>query len=193
MLQPIEASSLARLPGIRHGFFTRVGGVSEGLYAEPQLRAGLVRCGGERCREPRPRRPPSRRQPSTTSSRIYQVHSGDCARHRRARGRARAPQGRRVVTRTPGLVIGILTADCAPVLFADPRRGVVGAAHAGWRGAVGGVSRRGGGDGAAGRPARSHIAAPSGRPLTKFHTKSVQTSRRPCSKVAGQRNVSRPQ
>ena len=49
------------------------------------------------------------------------------------------PKADALVTRTPGLVIGILTADCAPVLFADPEAGVVGAAHAGWRGAVGGV------------------------------------------------------
>ena len=49
------------------------------------------------------------------------------------------PKADALVTRTPGLVIGILTADCAPVLFADPEAGVVGAAHAGWRGAVAGV------------------------------------------------------
>ena len=138
MLQPIEASSLARLPGIRHGFFTRLGGVSEGLYTS-------LNCG-----------PGSADVPANVAENrdrvarhlgglhgdvvtIYQVHSGDAVVVDGPVAAADRPKADAVVTRTPGLVIGILTDDCAPVLLADPEAGVVGAAHAGWRGAVGGV------------------------------------------------------
>jgi YfiH family protein len=137
MLQPIEAASLSRLPGIRHGFFTRAGGVSQGLYA------GL-NCG-----------PGSADVPASVAENrlrvarhlggdadvctIYQVHSGDAVMLDAPVAPEARPKADGIATRTPGLVIGVLTADCAPVLFADPEAGVVGAAHAGWRGAVAGV------------------------------------------------------
>jgi polyphenol oxidase len=70
---------------------------------------------------------------------IYQVHSADVHVVNALAARESLPKADALVTRTRGLVIGILTADCAPVLFADPEAGVVAAAHAGWRGALGGV------------------------------------------------------
>jgi len=138
MLQPIEAQSLARLPGIRHGFFTRVGGVSEGLYA-------TLNCGPGSADSPanvtenrtRVARHLGGLQPDVVT--IYQVHSGDAVAVDGPVPADARPKADAVVTRTPGLVVGVLTADCAPVLLADVQAGVVGAAHAGWRGAVGGV------------------------------------------------------
>jgi purine-nucleoside/S-methyl-5'-thioadenosine phosphorylase / adenosine deaminase len=138
MLEPIEAASLAGLPGIRHGFFTRVGGVSEGIYA------GL-NCG-----------PGSSDAPANVAENrvrvvrhlggnhsdvvtLYQIHSGDALVVDAPVAADARPKADAVVTNTPGLVVGVLTADCAPVLFADPEAKVVGAAHAGWRGAVSGV------------------------------------------------------
>ena len=94
------------------------------------------------------------------------------------------PKADAIVTRTPGLVIGVLTADCTPVLFADPEARVVGAAHAGWRGAVGGVLEA---TIAAmeqlGAERSRIIARRSARPLTKPHTKWVQNSKTRSSKV----------
>jgi polyphenol oxidase len=138
MLQPIEARCLSGLPGIRHGFFTRVGGVSEGLYAS-------LNCGpgssddGARVAENRARVARHFGSEGANLVTLYQVHgaaaltvSGPVPAHDR-------PKADAVVTRTPGLAVGVLTADCAPVLLADPEAKVVAAAHAGWRGAVAGI------------------------------------------------------
>jgi YfiH family protein len=137
MLTPILSPSL-NLPGIRHGFFTRDGGISEGLYAglncglgshdDPaqvlENRARVARhLGGAR--------------PEVLT--VYQIHSGTAVRANGPIPRDALPKADAVVTSVPGLVIGILTADCTPVLFADPEAKVVGAAHAGWRGAVAGI------------------------------------------------------
>jgi YfiH family protein len=72
-------------------------------------------------------------------STLYQIHSGEAVTIDQPIAADARPKADGVVTNTPGLVIGVLAADCAPVLFADPEAKVVGAAHAGWRGAVGGV------------------------------------------------------
>ncbi|KAB2941425.1 MAG: peptidoglycan editing factor PgeF [Hyphomicrobium sp.] len=138
MLQPIEAASLSRLPGIRHGFFTRLGGVSQGLYAS-------LNCGPGSADVPanvaenrgRVARHLGGRHPDVAT--IYQVHSGDAVALTGPVAADARPKADGIVARTPGLVIGVLTADCAPVLFADPEARIVGAAHAGWRGAIGGV------------------------------------------------------
>ena len=138
MLQPLEAKSLASLPGIRHGFFTRLGGVSEGLYASLNCGPGSADA-AQNVAENRARvaRHLGGHRPEVAT--VYQVHSGDAVVIDGPVDASARPKADAVVTRTPGLVIGILTADCAPVLLADPEAGIAGAAHAGWRGAVSGV------------------------------------------------------
>lgn len=136
------------LEGIRHGFYTRVGGVSTGVYSS-------LNCGfgsdDERANVAENRRliahdlfdgeliESVNSSPSPLIMTPYQHHSADAVIVNGPWQPADAPKADAVVTNKPGLVIGILTADCAPVLFADPVAHVVGAAHAGWRGAVGGV------------------------------------------------------
>ena len=138
MLQPLEAMSLSGLPGIHHGFFTRVGGVSEGLYASLNCGPGSVDAAGNvNDNRARVARHLGGHRPEVAT--VHQVHSGVAVVIDGPVNASGRPKADAVVTRTPGLVIGILTADCAPVLFADPEAGVVGAAHAGWRGAVTGV------------------------------------------------------
>lgn len=138
MLEPIEAQSLARSSRIRHGFFTRTGGVSGGLYAGLNCGPGSSDVPGN-IAENRARVAHHLGGEHPDVSTLYQVHSGTAVVvDTPIPGDAR-PKADGIVTNTPGLVIGVLTADCAPVLFADPEAGVVGAAHAGWRGAVGGV------------------------------------------------------
>ena len=119
MLQPIEARALASLPGIRHGFFTRAGGVSEGLYASLNCGPGSADAPAS-VAENRARvaRHLGGRHPDVTT--IYQVHSGDAVAIDAPVDPGARPKADAIVTRTPGLVIGVLTADCAPVLFADP-------------------------------------------------------------------------
>jgi len=139
MLQSLQADCLSRLSGIRHGFFTRAGGVSDGIYAglncgpgSSDAPANVAENRARVCRHLG-----SRDQADVAT--LYQVHSADALSVDRVVPAEARPKADAVVTRTPGLVIGVLTADCAPVLFADPEAGVVAAAHAGWRGAVGGV------------------------------------------------------
>ena len=139
MPEPIEAISFTRLPGIRHGFFTRLGGVSERLYATLNCGPGSQDA-PSRIAENRARVAERLGAQHLDVVTLYQVHSATalCVSAPLVPGAAR-PKADAVVTRTPGLAIGVLTADCVPVLFADPDAGVVAAAHAGWRGALGGV------------------------------------------------------
>lgn len=137
MLNPI-LSPLLQVPGIRHGFFTRDGGVSEGLYAG--LNCGLgSKDDDQRVLENRARvaRHLGGARPEVLT--VYQIHSGTAVRVDGPIPRDDLPKADAVVTTVPGLVVGVLTADCTPVLFADPQAKVVAAAHAGWRGAVGGI------------------------------------------------------
>ena len=136
---PIAADLLA-VPGIAHGFFTRAGGVSDGIHAGLNVGLGSA---DERAAVVENRRRIARALGADADDVVtpYQVHSATVATvdapfpaDIEAKPRADA-----VVTATPGLPIGVVTADCGPVLFADPEAGVVGAAHAGWKGAVGGV------------------------------------------------------
>jgi YfiH family protein len=134
----IQASSLAVLPRIRHAFFTREGGVSEGIYAS--LNGGIgskddpARVGENRARMARALGVAPERLLS-----VHQVHSPDVAVAEKPWDASARPRADAIVTRVPGLAIGVTTADCGPVLFADGEAGVIGAAHAGWRGAQGGV------------------------------------------------------
>lgn len=134
----ITADSLADGGRVAHGFFTREGGVSEGLYSA--LNCGLG--SGDRPDAVSTNRARAARRLGLGGGALVtacQVHSGRVAVVDRPWPDSERPQVDGMVTTTPGLALGILTADCAPVLLADADAGVVGAAHAGWRGALGGV------------------------------------------------------
>ncbi|CAA2140425.1 peptidoglycan editing factor PgeF [Methylobacterium bullatum] len=134
----IEAPSLVGQPGIRHAFFTRAGGVSHGLYAS--LNGGL----GSQDEPALVAENRSRMAghlgvaPSHLVS-LYQVHSAEVAIIDGPMALADRPRADAMVTRVPNLALGIATADCGPILFADTVGRVVGAAHAGWKGALSGV------------------------------------------------------
>ncbi|WP_072396607.1 peptidoglycan editing factor PgeF [Hyphomicrobium sp. CS1GBMeth3] len=138
MLSPLQADSLSILPGIRHGFFTRQGGVSRGLYASLNCGPGS-KDDAVSVIENRSLVAQHLGSFSDDVQTVYQIHSATALTVDRLTARDELPKGDALVTRARGLAIGVLTADCAPVLFADPEAGVVGAAHAGWRGALGGV------------------------------------------------------
>lgn len=135
---PIVSPRLAALPGIRHGFFTREGGVSGGIYAG--LNCGL---GSQDDRghvlENRARVAAALGQPAAPVVTIYQTHSAIAAHIAEPPPLEALPKADGAVTTTRGLVVGALAADCCPVLFADATVRVVAAAHAGWRGAVSGI------------------------------------------------------
>ncbi len=126
------------LPRVRHAFFTRRGGVSEGFYES--LNCGLG--SGDDKDKVAENRARAMTRIDLTAERLltsYQEHSNRVAVVEGPRGPEAAPRVDALVTRAAGLALGILTADCAPVLLADAQARVVGAAHAGWRGALGGV------------------------------------------------------
>ncbi|WGM31802.1 peptidoglycan editing factor PgeF [Brevundimonas sp. NIBR11] len=135
-LQPIT-HPLLETAGVRHGFFTRRGGVSTGLYEG--LNTGLGSADDpEAVAENRRRIAAHLGGGSDDLAACYQIHS---AITRVAEGpwAGERPEGDAVVTATVGVIPGVLTADCAPVLLADAQARVVGAVHAGWKGALGGV------------------------------------------------------
>lgn len=142
MPKPLVADCLAEIAGVRHGFFTREGGVSSGIYAS--LNCGLG-SNDDRAAVSENRARVARHltghlaRPSAEVVTVHQTHSATAITIDAALPRDNLPKADAIVTRTPGLVIGALAADCAPVLFADPQAKVVAAAHAGWRGATGGV------------------------------------------------------
>jgi hypothetical protein len=134
----LQADALAALPGIRHAFFTRAGGVSEGVYASLNGGTGSDDVPA-RVTENRARMAAALGVAPERFITAYQVHSPDVVTVERpwpAEGRPRADG---IVTRVAGLAIGVTTADCGPVLLADAHAGVIGAAHAGWRGALTGI------------------------------------------------------
>jgi len=134
----VRAECLGGLAGISHGFFTRQGGVSAGLY-------GALNCGlGSRddpahVRQNRARVAQSLGAPGGEVMTVHQIHSATALIVDAPFSSAKLPRADALVTRTPGLVLGALAADCTPVLFADPQARVIAAAHAGWRGALGGI------------------------------------------------------
>ena len=134
----IEAPTLTGRPGIRHAFFTRRGGVSEGLYAS--LNGGLGSQDDQALVSENRRRMAERLGVAPTHLvSLYQIHSAEVAVIESPLALADRPRADAMVTRVPGLALGIATADCGPILFADPVGGIVGAAHAGWKGALTGV------------------------------------------------------
>lgn len=132
------APSLSALRGIRHAFFTREGGVSQGIYAG--LNGGVG--SGDEPAHVTENRARMARVLSVDADRfatVHQVHSPDVVVAEAAWRLEARPRADAIVTRIPQLAIGVTTADCGPVLFADPKARVIGAAHAGWRGALTGV------------------------------------------------------
>lgn len=139
LLSPVQSPLLSSTAGnaIMHGYFTREGGVSDGIYQG--LNVGLgSRDERSRVEENRARVSAWFGAAPEKLATVHQVHSPDVlivdASYDGARAEADA-----LVTATPGLVIGVLSADCGPVLFVDAEAGVIGAAHAGWKGALTGV------------------------------------------------------
>jgi hypothetical protein len=125
-------------PGVAHGFFTREGGVSTGIYAS--LNCGVGSGDAPDCvAENRARVARALGVPRDSVVTNNQVHGIAVVTVADAAPRGEQPRADAMVTKQRGVALGILTADCVPVLFADPEAGIVGAAHAGWRGAVGGV------------------------------------------------------
>lgn len=134
----ITASSLSGLAGIRHAFFTRAGGVSSGIYAT--LNAGIAsKDDAAHVAENRARMANTLGVAPENFVTAYQIHSPDVVVAQKPWDSSDRPRADAIVTRVPGLAIGVSTADCGPVLFADESARVLGAAHAGWRGAFGGV------------------------------------------------------
>lgn len=134
----VTSASLSALPGIRHAFFTREGGVSEGLYAS--LNAGLGSADQpERVKENRRRMAETLGVGPDALISCYQIHSAEVVIAERPHDGGERPKADAVVTKVPGIACGVASADCGPVLFADAEAGVVGAAHAGWKGAIGGI------------------------------------------------------
>jgi len=135
-LAPLKAPGLA--DNIAHGFFGRAGGLSTGVYRglncglgsdddAATVRANRARVANALSLEP------------TNLLTVYQIHSANVVTITEPHAYEDAPEADAMVTATPGLGLAILTADCAPILFADAEAGVIGAAHAGWKGAIGGV------------------------------------------------------
>lgn len=133
----IEAPELASYPNLHHAFFTRRGGVSEGIYAS--LNGGLGSSDDpSKVAENRRRMTEELGLAPEALISVYQVHSADAVIVE-GPWTGERPRADGMATSVPGLALGITTADCGPVLFADPHVGVIGAAHAGWRGAANGV------------------------------------------------------
>lgn len=127
------------LPGISHGFFGRGGGVSEGKYSS--LNTG--RGSGDNLAHVEENRKRVAQAIGTTNERLlsnHQIHSTKVTAVKKPWQDGQQPKADGIVTKVPGLAISALSADCSPVLFADVNAGVIGAAHAGWRGALAGVT-----------------------------------------------------
>jgi polyphenol oxidase len=135
---PLQSALLSAVPGLHHAFFSREGGVSEGIYAG--LNGGVGS-------DDNPAHVAENRRRMATALRVaperlltvFQIHSPDVVTASAPWDTAARPRADAIVTRTEGLAIGVTAADCGPILFADPKARVIGAAHAGWKGALTGV------------------------------------------------------
>lgn len=134
----LQAATLATLERIRHAFFTRSGGVSQGVYAS--LNGGVGSSDApDKVAENRARMAAVLGVPPDRLLTAYQTHSPNVVVADEPWTTDKRPRADAIVTRIPQLAIGVSTADCGPLLFADSEAGVIGAAHAGWRGALTGV------------------------------------------------------
>jgi hypothetical protein len=137
-MTPLTSPSLSALSGVAHGYFGRQGGVSSGVFAS-------LNCGygsdddAERVRENRTRVATWLRTGEPRLLTVYQVHSADAVCVTTPWVRGDAPKADGMATNVRGIALGVLAADCAPVLFADADAGVVGSAHSGWKGALSGI------------------------------------------------------
>jgi len=134
----VEVIRSDALGDIAHGFLGRIGGVSKGIYAGLNCSLGSddVR---ENVIENR-RRAVAAVMPSAALARVYQIHSPDVITVTGPMDQDDPPKADALVTDRPDILLAVQTADCVPVLFADTRAGVVGAAHSGWKGAITGVN-----------------------------------------------------
>jgi YfiH family protein len=129
---------LSAIPGLRHAFFTREGGVSDGIYES--LNGGMgSQDDVSHVTENRRRMAAQMGVPPARFLSAFQVHSPDVVTVTEPWDAASRPRVDAIVTSSEGLAIGVTTADCGPILFVDPRARVIGAAHAGWKGALTGV------------------------------------------------------
>ncbi len=136
-MEAVDVFQANALSGVSHGFLGRRGGASEGIFASLDLGRGS---NGENPHiEENRRRAIAAVLPGAALCTLYQIHSAEIVVVDGPFADER-PKADAMVTNRPGLLLGILTADCAPVLFADEQAGVIGAAHAGWKGALGGVT-----------------------------------------------------
>lgn len=134
----IEAPGLSSINGIQHGFFTREGGVSQGIYGS--LNAGYgSNDDAEKVAENRQRIAVKLGITSEHLLTVHQWHSADTIVVDQPWDVRQPPEADAIVTDKPGTAAAVLTADCAPVLFSSSDGKIVGAAHAGWKGAIGGV------------------------------------------------------
>lgn len=137
-MTPLTSPSLSALNGVAHGFFGRRGGVSAGVFAS-------LNCGygsdddADLVRENRERVAAWLGTGEARLLTVYQVHSAEAVCVTTPWARGDAPKADGMATSVRGVALGVLAADCAPVLFADAEAGVVGSAHAGWKGALGGI------------------------------------------------------
>jgi YfiH family protein len=137
--EPIEAQALKAMKSVRHGFFTRHGGVSEGLYAT--LNCALrSKDDPANVRENRLRVAHAVGVETDHFVSGYQVHGCAVATVYRPWNLASRPEVDALVTKKKGVALGVTIADCAPLLFADEEAGVIGVAHAGWKGALAGIA-----------------------------------------------------
>ncbi|WP_244497638.1 peptidoglycan editing factor PgeF [Aureimonas sp. AU40] len=136
----LQVEALRRTGRVEHAFFTRSGGVSAGLYRSLNVGAGSSDVAAD-VAENRARAARFLGRADGALATPWQIHSPDVAVVDAPFG-AERPKADGVVTRVRGLPIGVVTADCGPVLFNDAEAGVIGTAHAGWRGALGGVLDR---------------------------------------------------
>jgi YfiH family protein len=137
MVPALTAKNLD-LPGVRHAFFTRLGGVSEGVY--DSLNGGVgSRDEAARVQENRARMAQCLGAAPERLLVPFQIHSADALRVTEPWSAEARPRCDGLVTKTQDLALGVTGADCGMLLFADPRGGVVGACHAGWKGALTGM------------------------------------------------------
>ncbi|WP_428676094.1 peptidoglycan editing factor PgeF [Reyranella sp.] len=135
----IQAQTLAALDGVQHRFFTRRGGVSTGLFTSLNCGYGSADA-PENVRENRRRAAGQFGLDEPDLQTVHQIHSADVLTVAAERWSSPgAPKADGLVTDRPGVALGVMAADCAPVLLADGDASVIGAAHAGWKGALGGV------------------------------------------------------
>ena len=129
---------LSAIPGLRHAFFTREGGVSDGIYAS--LNGGLG-SHDDPANVAENRRRMAEQMGVTPEHllSVWQIHSPDAVVITGPWQGASRPRADAIATRTEGLAIGVTAADCGPILLVDPHARVIGAAHAGWKGALSGI------------------------------------------------------